>query len=317
MTRRASALDMTSFAHDIKYSLRSLAKQPVFSLVAVLSLALGIGINTAIFSALDALLLRPLAVRDLDRTVIVYDTNASEADAGTSFPTFQILHDRRETFSRVMATAGARPLSLIDGDRREQVFAELVTADFFSIADVTLHLGRPLDRDIDRVVDPPSVAVLSHAFWQRRFGSDPAIVGKTIVLNGQPFVATGVARQGFIGLDVEVSVDLWVPMTTWAHLMGESGRLTGDEHWIRTFASAAAWSDGRTGKGGRGRCGATRASGAGTTHASEAGTAALSWVGDRGARDWRRRVFGRPARARAGLRECDESSSGARGNASA
>ena len=120
----------------------------------------------------------------------------ANADAGTSFPTFQILRDRRETFSSVMAIAGARPLSLIDGDRREQVFAELVTADFFSIADVTLHLGRPLDRDIDRVVDPPSVAVLSHAFWQRRFGSDPTIVGKTIVLNGQPFVVDGGRQAG-------------------------------------------------------------------------------------------------------------------------
>jgi putative ABC transport system permease protein len=228
---------MASFLEDIKYSLRRLVKLPVFSLVAVFSLALGIGVNTAIFSALDALLLRPLAVRDLDRTVIVYDTSVQNADAGTSFPVFRILQDRRETFSGVMAIAGARPLSMIDGDRREQVFAELVTADFFSIADVTLQLGRPLGREIDRVDDPPSVAVLSHAFWQRRFGADPAIVGKTIVLNGQPFVAMGVARPGFTGLDAEVSADLWVPMTTWAHLMGESGRLTGAEHWITTVAA--------------------------------------------------------------------------------
>src|SRR5688572_11800992 len=210
---------MASFVQDIKHSLRGLAKEPVFSVVAILSLALGIGVNTAIFSALDALLLRPLAVRDLDRTVIVYDSSPQNADSGTTFPMYQVLQDRREVFANVMAIAGARSLSMTDGDRREQVHAEIVTADFFSIADVTLQLGRPFGRDIDRVDSPPPVAVLSHAFWQRRFAADPAIVGKTIVLNGQPFVALGVAGQGFTGLDAEVSADMWVPMTIGAHLV--------------------------------------------------------------------------------------------------
>ena len=230
---------MTAFFQDVKHSLRNLAKQPVFSLVVVFSLALGIGVNTAIFSALDALLLRPLAVRDLDRTVIVYDTGAGNADAGTTFPTYQSIRDRTETFSRVMAIAGARPLSMIDGDRAEQVFAELVTADFFSIADVTLHLGQPLGRDIDRVADPPSVAVLSYAFWQRRFAADPAIVGKTILLNGQPFVAMGVARQGFAGLDAEVSVDLWIPYFCRRQTHSRSARLP--PALLRAVCSCSRW----------------------------------------------------------------------------
>src|SRR6185369_11308413 len=141
----------------MKHSLRSLAKEPVFSLVAILSLALGIGVNTAIFSALDALLLRPPAIKDLNRTVIVYDSKPGSDDGGSAFPTYQNLRDRTETFSGVMATAGARQLSLVDGDSREQVFAELVAGDFFSIADAGVQLGRPLPRDIDAVVDPPSV----------------------------------------------------------------------------------------------------------------------------------------------------------------
>lgn len=227
---------MTWF-QDITYSLRGLAKQKVFTLVAVVSLALGIGLNTAIFSALDALLLRPLDLRDLDRTVIVYDSSAGNADAGTAFSTLQLLSDRRDLFSGVMATAGTRPLSLTDGDRREQVHAEVVTADFFAIANLTLQLGRPLGSEIDRVVDPPAAVVLSHAFWQRRFGADPGIVGKTLVLNGRSFAVMGVAQEGFTGLDAEASADLWVPMTTWAHVMGESARLTSDEHWMRTFAA--------------------------------------------------------------------------------
>jgi predicted permease len=228
---------MSSFGQDVKHSLRSLAKEPVFSLVAILSLALGIGVNTAIFSALDALLLRPPRIRDLDRTVIVYDSSPGRTDGGTAFPAFRIFRDQTETFSKVMATAGARQLSLYDGELREQVFAELVAGDFFSIADAGLHLGRPLGRDIDAVVDPPPVAVLSHAFWQRRFGTDPAVVGQTIVLNGRPFAVLGVSREGFTGLDPEVSADMWIPMTTWAHLIGEPGRLTGEEHWFTTFAA--------------------------------------------------------------------------------
>src|SRR5688572_25054762 len=203
----------------MKHSARTLVKQPVFTIIVVLSLGLGIGVNTAIFSALDSLLLRPLAVRDLDRTVIVYDTSPRNLDAGTTFATYQVLPDRRDLVASVMATARARALSMTDCDRRDVVHAEIVTADFFSIADVTLQRGRAFGRDIDRVDAPPPVAVLSHAFWQRRFASDPAIVGKTIVLNGQPFVALGVAGQGFTGLDAEVSADMWVPMTIGAHLV--------------------------------------------------------------------------------------------------
>jgi hypothetical protein len=218
-------------------ALRRLAKEPLFSLVAILSLALGIGVNTAIFSALDALLLRPPALRDLDRTVIVYASSPGRADGGTAFPTFQALRDRTELFDHVMATAGTRHLSLAEGSRRDSVFAELVTGDFFTIADADLHLGRPLGRDIDTTTAPPAVVVFSHTFWQRRYGADPAIVGQTVVLNGETFAVLGVGREGFTGLDAEVSADMWIPMTTWAHLIGEPGRLTGQEHWFRTFAS--------------------------------------------------------------------------------
>jgi predicted permease len=227
---------MTSLARDVRHSVRSLAKEPVFSLVAILSLALGIGVNTAIFSALHSLLLRPLAIRDLDRSVFVYDASPERADLGTTFPGYRRIRERTEIFSGVMAFAGARPLFLTDGARRDQVYAELVAGDFFSLADITLRAGRPPGPEIDRADAPPSAAVLSHAFWRRRLDADPAIVGRTIDLNGQPFAVMAVAAEGFIGLDAEVSVDLWIPMTTWAHLVSEPGRLSGDEHWIRTIA---------------------------------------------------------------------------------
>ena len=126
--------------------------------------------------------------------------------------------------------------SSIDGDRRDQVYAEIVTPAFFSMADTSVRVGRGFDREADSPSDPPFVTVSSHAFWQRRFGSDSAIVGKTVVLNSRPFAVIGVAGAGFTGLDPEVSADVWIPLTAWAHLMGEPGRLTGEEHWLTTVA---------------------------------------------------------------------------------
>ena len=227
---------MDSLRQDLRYSLRSLAKQPGYVAVAMLSLALGTSVNTATFSAVNALLLQPLAVRDLDRAAIVYHTSPGSADHGTSFPAFQQYRGRTDVFADVMAFAGARPLVFSDGDRRDQVYGQPVTSGVFSIANVTLQFGSPFSSQVDRPSEPHPVAVLSHRFWRNRFGSDPGIVGKAIVLNSTPFTVTGVAAEGFTGLDAEVSTDLWIPMTTWAHLVSEPGRLTGEEHWITTVA---------------------------------------------------------------------------------
>lgn len=227
---------MDVLRQDVKYSLRSLARQPGFALVAILSLALGIGVNTAIFSALNALLLRPLPLRELDRTVIVYDASPGNADQGTSFPAFEQYKSRTETFESVMAFGASRPVVLADGDRRVQIYAELVTSAFFSMADVNLQMGAPFTTDIDRAAAPQFVTVLSDRLWRLRFGSDPAIVGKIVILNSKPFTVTGVVAPGFGGLDTEALPDLWMPLTTWAHLMNEPARLAGAEHWLTTVA---------------------------------------------------------------------------------
>ena len=227
---------MSSWVHDIRHSLRSLARQPGFVTVAVLSLALGMGVNTAIFSAVNTFFLRPLPVRDLDRTVIVYHIDKEHPDKGTTFPAFEHYRSRADTFSAVMAFSGARPLLFAQGDRREQVYAEIITADFFKIADIRLRLGRPFDATVDRASDPPLVAVLSDRFWNRHLNSDPDIVGKTVVLNDRAFVVAGVAAPEFSGFDPEIATDLWIPLTVWAHLVGQPGRLTGEEHWLRTVA---------------------------------------------------------------------------------
>src|SRR6187397_1934301 len=162
---------MDALRQDVKYSLRSLARQPGFVAVAILSLALGIGVNTAIFSVLNALLLRPLPLRDLDRAVIVYHSSPGRADQGTSFRAFETYRDRTETFEDVMAFSASRPVFLAEGDRREQIYAELVTSAFFSMADVRLQMGSPFTRDVDRAATPEFVTVLSDRLWRARFGS--------------------------------------------------------------------------------------------------------------------------------------------------
>lgn len=227
---------MDSTIQDLRYSLRTLAKHPGVVVVAVLSLAIGIGVNTAIFSALNGLLLRPVPVRDPDRTVVVYHASPDNPDRGMSYPAYLDYRSRTDLFADVMAFAGARPLMMVDGDRREQIYAAPVTASFFSMTEISVPLGRPFDREADDSLAPHLVVVLSHAFWQRRFGSDPEVVGKTLVVNDRPFTVGGVAASGFTGLDPEASVDLWIPIATWAHVMGETGRLTGAEHWMTTVA---------------------------------------------------------------------------------
>ena len=227
---------MDAFSRDLRYSLRGLSRQPGFVIVAVLSLALGIGVNTAIFSVLDGLLWRPLALREPDRAVFVFHAGPSNPDRGTSFPAFEHYRARTDLFSKVMAVSGARPLVLVDGDRRDQVYAELVTSGFFSMSEVDVRPGRGFDPEADRLSGASFVTVLSHAFWQRRFGADPSIVGQAIVLNGRPFTVVGVGRPGFVAFDTEVSADMWIPIPAWADIVNERVRLTSEEHWLTTIA---------------------------------------------------------------------------------
>jgi predicted permease len=228
---------MGAWIVDIRHSLRGVARHPGVAAAAILSLALGIGVNTAVFSAVDTLLLRPVPVRDLDRTVYIFDSGPGDADRGSSFAGYERHRALTDTFTAVAATGGARPMSLIDGDRREQVYAEVVTADYFSIVDAAIRVGRAFDRSIDLVVDPPAAAILSDALWRRRFAADPAVVGSVVNLNGRAVVVIGICEPGFRGLDTEAAADLWIPMTTWAHLVGQPTRLTGAEHWVTILAT--------------------------------------------------------------------------------
>ena len=228
---------MESLWQDVKHSLRTLTRQPGFVAVVALSLALGIGVNTAIFSVLDTLLLKPLPVRDVDQTVYVFHASRERSDSGTSFPAYRHYREHTSVFASIAAVGGARPMLLGDGANRQSVYAEVFAGDFFAIADARFHLGRPFTGDVDSALDPPFSVVLGHRLWRDRLAADPEIVGKSIVLNDRSFSVAGVAAESFVGFSPEISVDVWVPATTWAVVMGERGRLTGEEHWLTTMAT--------------------------------------------------------------------------------
>ena len=228
---------MEQLLQDLRYTARGLLRQPGFLAATVLSLALGMGVNTAIFSATDALLWKPLPVRDPDRTVYLFHSTPANPDTGTSFRAFDAYRRRSDLFAAVMAFTGARPMFLGEAGRGEAVYVQPVTPGFFSIADVALQAGRPLDAAAETAGEAAQAVILSHRGWSRRFNSDPAIVGDAITLNGRSFVVAGIAAAGFSGFDAEVAVDVWMPVTSWAQAAGEPGRLTSDEHWLTTVAT--------------------------------------------------------------------------------
>jgi predicted permease len=189
-----------------------LASRPGFTLAAVLSLALGLGLNIAIFTLINTLLLEPLPVRDPGRVVTVYTSDFSGPRFGTS--SYPDLQDFRASNTALdgLAAYTIRPLSLTRGDQTSRVFAELVSPDFFRVAGADAQIGRTFDDDLAGMGAAP-VVVLGARFWERVFAADPQIVGKTVQLNGALFTVIGVMPPRFTGMLHGLTADLWVPAT--------------------------------------------------------------------------------------------------------
>jgi predicted permease len=210
---------MNAFLQDLRFGARMLVKNPGFTLVAVLSLALGIGANSTIFTIVNAVLLNPLPVKDASTLVAVFTTD--ERNRGqffnvmpTSRPNLEDYRAQNGVFSE-MAIHNGIPLSFSGTGEPDQIFGEMVSGNFFDVLGVKPVLGRAFLPDEDKVPGEKLVTVLSHGFWQRRLGGDPAIVGKTITLNSNAFTVVGVAPPGFKGANTINSPALWVP--TMAH----------------------------------------------------------------------------------------------------
>jgi len=203
---------METLWQDVRFGVRRLAHAPGFTAIAVLSLALGIGANTAIFSLVSTILLRPLPVADPGRVVAVTPVGQGGSEfASFSYPNYVDFRDRNAVFTGFAAHRFA-PMSLSRGGNNERVWGYLVSGNYFDLLGVSAARGRVFTQDEDRAPGAHPVAVLSHGLWQRRFGSDPDLIGKTITLNGHSFTVVGVAPEGFIGTELIFTPELFVPM---------------------------------------------------------------------------------------------------------
>ena len=193
---------MEKLVQDIRFGFRQLIKQPGFATLAIISMALGIGANTSIFSLVDTVLLRPLAVKEPSQLVELYGTTNKGADWSLqSYLNYKDYRDRSTVFSglfvyRVVVS------SLTVNNSSQRVWGYLVSGNYFDVLGVKPMLGRAFLPEEDQTPDSHPVAVVSHNCWQRRFGGDPAIVGKTVEFNSRPFTIIGVAPKGFIGTEV-------------------------------------------------------------------------------------------------------------------
>ena len=202
---------------DLRFAARMLRKSPGFTAVAVLTLALGIGANTAIFTLLDASLWRPLAVSDPKEIFHVMRASSQGDFAGEfsySYPIFQQFSKTASPWGEVFATEVVGPRKFgLKGVSDERVAGEAVSGNFFSVLNVGPIVGRVLEPQDDNVLGGNHVAVLSYAFWKRRFQSDASVLGRRILYEETPYTVVGIARPGFTGIEPEVSVDVWVPAT--------------------------------------------------------------------------------------------------------
>ncbi|HXQ97564.1 MAG TPA: ABC transporter permease [Candidatus Limnocylindrales bacterium] len=208
---------MEKLWQDLKYSFRMLLKNPGFTAVAVLSLTLGIGANTTIFTLVKAVFLQPFPVKDPGRLVIVYSTNQPKSGTlanylPSSYPNALDYREKNDVFSGLsMFQFTGDPLDI--NGRTMGVATQLVNWDFFDILGVRPVMGRWFLPDEDLTPGAKPVVVLSHSLWTETFGGDPNIVGKSIRLNNQDFAVVGIAPANFIQLGAIGTMDLWVPMT--------------------------------------------------------------------------------------------------------
>ena len=225
---------MTTLTADLRYGLRMLRRSPGFTTVAVLTLALGIGASTAIFSLIDAVMLRTLPVRDPSRLVVLSwaahkeprrngtssfgdcgrDEGGDRNPTGCSFPEpyYELVRSEKEVFSGATAIAGPAHLVLTGNGAARMARGEIVSGDYFSTLGVGAALGRTLGPDDDTVAAAPA-AVLSYAFWQTAFGGDRSAVGRAISLNSVPFTIVGVADPKFTNLSPGKTQDLFFPVS--------------------------------------------------------------------------------------------------------
>jgi predicted permease len=234
---------MTSLWPDLRFSLRAIRRSPLFASVAILSLALGIGANTAIFTLMDQLMLRLLPIKDPDQLVMLYQRGSHNGnnmgDRMHSYPIYQDLQQKAAPFSEVLCRRLVSTSISVD-NQTERVETEMVSGNFFTMLGVKAAAGRVFNsHDDDRVVLGHPVVVLSYDYWQTRFARDPNAVGKKILVNNYPMTIVGVSAPGFAGIDPAVSPQIRVPILMEHAMVPEWSWMQPSDRrtrWVQVFA---------------------------------------------------------------------------------
>ncbi|MGD0010886.1 MAG: ABC transporter permease [Terriglobia bacterium] len=253
---------LASIWQDVRYGLRMLAKSPGFTAVVVLSLSLGIGANTAIFSLIDAVMLKMLPVRNPEQLTLLnwaaqgslrimpangiihslsgnmgQDKTGRFTSTSFSYPTFEQIHAHNDVFSKVFAFADPDPVNFNVTGQAEWADAELVSGDYFSGLGLAAVVGRTITEADDKAGAAP-VAMISYGYWERRFGREPSVVGRAITINNVPFTIIGVTAPEFFGLQPGRSLDVWLPIHTQPQVEpswteeGRSKFIRRDDWWV-------------------------------------------------------------------------------------
>ena len=227
---------------DLRYGLRTLRKSPGFTSVAVLSLALGIGANTAIFSLVDAVLLKTLPVKSPEQLVAIESFGQrGERNKIFSYPIFERIRDRSQVFTGVLAaeddTNRVEMVGPEPGGRPEEAEVQLVSGEYFQVLGVNAVAGRLLTVSDNQKPGAHPVAALSYGFWRRRFAGNVSVIGQNITLKGQPFTIIGVTPPGFFGESVGRAPDVWAPMMMMPQFgRGQSYLDQSNVRWLRIIA---------------------------------------------------------------------------------
>jgi putative ABC transport system permease protein len=226
---------MNNLWQDLRYGARMLVSKPAFTLAAMAIIALGIGANTAVFSMVNAVLLRSLPYQDSERLVALSGIIRRETvePRSISYPDFADWRSQNRVFER-MAALDSVSFSLTDGDQPERINGELVSADYFPLLGVEAARGRTFLPEEDATPDTHRVALVGYELWQRRFGSDPAMVGRSITLNGGLYTVVGILPRGFRGISSQA--EIWLPMMMVSSVRYAAILQDRDEHWHRAIA---------------------------------------------------------------------------------
>ncbi|HLW97506.1 MAG TPA: ABC transporter permease [Candidatus Acidoferrales bacterium] len=246
LRKRRGGNMIVDLLQDLRYAMRMMRKNPGFSAIAVLTLALGIGANTALFSVINAILLRTLPVQDPQQLVVLTDPEASGQQSGLqdgerrmlSYHEFEGLRDNNQIFSGIFAFSTSpfnAPVATSAAETGSQTQVSLVSGAYFGVLGVEPQLGRTFSTEVDQGLGEHPQAVLSYAFWQRRMGQDANVAGKTIKIRQTTFDVIGVMPASFTGIVVGNAPDMWVPLTMQMAVTPGTDLLTQPPGRIRRF----------------------------------------------------------------------------------